>query len=374
MNHPRTSLLLLTVAIAVILVAGTVALRDLAGGGSAVAPAEGNAVLVFAEFGRSADRIYSAPASNPSQRTLLLTAEHADGWGINPAPSMAGSLLAYVALPPGSPGRGAPAELWVLDLASGDRTRLARDADPFVAPVFDRDGAFIAYRSLGPDGEQRVSRADLERGTRRVLHRYSGEFGVFPVAQGTDGDALFIELSTAGTDLYRVDGDGNSELLLHASDEIARDWQLSPDGRSISFLAPEQVGERVVHRARLFALSGAAGELLLASDVGEQFAPVWGPGGTSLTVGREAYPAAIAAATIVSIDDGTVTMLAAPDQGFDAPLGWSHDGQYLAVRAFDGQTAFDPGSESMVVISLDGGRRAVAGTNELIFIGWITRG
>lgn len=334
----------------------------------------GAPVLVFAEFGQLADRIYSADADDPARRTLVATVEHAEGWGINPAPAMAGALVAFLALPPGSPGRGAGAELWLLDLEDGERTRLARDADLFAAPVFAADGSYLAYRAFGVDGEQRIVRYDLERRTRRIVHRYAGEFGVIPVAATDSGATLFVELSTGGTDLFSVDGDGNVDWLLHASDEVARDWQLSPDGSRISYLAPERAGERVLQRLHVVSLNGGSGDSTPVAAGSQQFAPVWDTTGGALTFGREPYPDATASAATLSLADGNVTALAAPEQGFDAPLGWSPDGRYLAARSFDGRSAFEPGAESMVVISVDGQRYVVTAASELIFIGWTTRG
>ncbi|MDP6605626.1 MAG: hypothetical protein QF664_05140 [Dehalococcoidia bacterium] len=334
-------------------------------------------VLVFAEFGQLADRIYSADADDTTRRTLVTTVEHAEGWGINPAPAMAGALVAFLALPPGSRGRGAGAELWLLDVEGGERTRLARDADLFAAPVFAAGGAYLAYRAFGVDGEQRIVRYDLERRTRRIVHRYAGEFGVIPVATTDSGTTLFVELSTGGTDLLSVDGDGNVDWLLHASDEVARDWQLSPDGSRLSYLAPERTGERVLQRLHVVSMTGgdaADVSIRLATADSQQFAPVWDPAGGALTFGREPYPDATASAATLSLADGSVTALAAPERGFDAPLGWSPDGRYLAARSFDGRSAFEPGAESMVVISVDGQRHAVTAGSELIYIGWTTRG
>jgi hypothetical protein len=162
-------------------------------------------------------------------------------------------------------------------------------------------------------------------------------------------------------------------MLLHASDEIARDWQLSPDGRMVSYLAPVHAGERVVHRLHVVSIADG-GVLVEADGLSEQFAPVWDASGEGLTFGREAYPEATASAATISLADGVVTTLAAPEQGFDAPLGWSPDGQYLAVRTFDGSSAYAPGTESLVVISVDGERLSVTANSELIFLGWLTRG
>jgi hypothetical protein len=112
--------------------------------------------------------------------------------------------------------------------------------------------------------------------------------------------------------------------------------------------------------------------------LGEQLSPVWTPAGDGLTVGLEAFPDLSAAAVTLALDgtarDGAgEASLPAPPRGFDAPLGWSPDGRYLAARSFDGRDAFEPGRESLVVISPAGERATVAADSELIYIGWLSR-
>lgn len=378
MNRPRPRLVLILLVLApvvAIVAALGFVLRSLSdgadeGGFDAAEPA-----LVFAQFGLTADRVYTAPATDPDRRTLVAIVEHAEGWGIVPAPAMAGPLVAYTVLPAAGPGRrDEPAELWLLDIITSKRVRLARDADLLVAPQFDIDGGYLAYRSTGPHGEQRLVRVDLESRARRVLYTRSGGFGVFPIGF-SDGALLFAGLSTAGTDVYRVRDGEDAELLFHASDHVARDWRLSPDGRSLSFLAPELAAERVVHRLHVVSVDAAERMTGLgAGGLMEQFSPVWTPAGDAVTVGREAYPAMTAAAVTLSLDGGSELALAAPERGFDVPLGWSPDGRYLAARSFDGPGSYEPGRESMVVISIDGVRRAVTAPTELIFLGWLQSG
>ena len=377
MSRPRARIaLVLLVPFVVALAAVGLALRALPGGVEDSGAPTAEPTLLFAEFHSTADIVYAAPASDPERRTLVARVEHAEGWGINPAPAMAGTLVAYTVLPAGSPGRrDARAELWVLDVQTRTRTRLARDADLLVAPLLDRAGGYLSYRSTGPSGEQRLVRVDLRTRARRVLHTYDGAFGVYPVGFASDGALLFAQLSNSGTDVYRVRDGQVPELLFHASDNIARDWQLSPDGQRLSYLAPEVVAERVVHRLRVVELvAGAVHGVAADAAAVEQFAPVWTPAGDGVTVGREAYPAANAAAVTLWLGGGRATSLAAPERGFDAPLGWSPDGRYLAARSFDGPGSFEPGRESMVVISTDRVRRAVTSRAEVIFLGWLTSG
>ena len=66
-------------------------------------------------------------------------------------------------------------------------------------------------------------------------------FTSLPIAFAPDGSAFyFATLNATGTDLYRVAPDGSAEsLIAHLSDEVARDWKLSPDGTRIAYSAAE---------------------------------------------------------------------------------------------------------------------------------------
>ena len=347
-------------------------------GGVADADASGATYrLVFAEFGPTEDRVYLAPPTALGERELVATVPHAPGWAITPAPAMAGDLTAFTALPPdGPPSRDEPADLWLLDVRTGVLTRLAGDADLLAAPVFDPGGGALLYRRTDADGGQELVRVDLATRARRAVHRESGAFGVYPVALEADGAALYFELSTRGTDLYRVREGSEPEHIAHASDHVARDWRLSPDGSALAYLAPEVSAERVVHRAHVVALTPGAAPRAVASEapgavLASQFAPVWTPDGGAITVGVEAFPDPSAPAVTLALDGGAGDALPAPERGFDAPLGWSPDGRRLAVRAFDGRDAAEPGRESLAVIEPGGVRRVAASAAELIHIGWL---
>ena len=349
------------------------------------ATGEAGARLVFAEFGLLADRIYLAAPDALEERALVASVAHARGWAITPAPEMAGALAAFTVLPADvPPRRDEPAELWLLDVRSGEQTRLAGDADLLAPPVFDRAGQALLYRRSTRDGAQELVRVDLATRARRTLLSLRTSFGVFPVALDSAGAALYVELSTGGTDLYRIADGGSPVLIAHASDHVARDWRLSPDGARLSYLAPEVSAERVVQRLRIIGIAeGATVPAALPAEDGDvlagQFSPVWTPGGEGLTVGIEAFLEPSAAPLTLALDEAaaspgagaTAALLPAPAVGFDAPLGWSGDGRYLAARSFSGRDALDPGRESLVLISPDGQRATVAADSELIFIGWL---
>jgi len=332
----------------------------------------GDPVLVYAEFGMNEDQIYLAAPDRLTERSLLATVAHAPGWGINPASQVAGSLVAYTVLPDSStPERDTPAELWLINIETRNKTRLARDADLLVSPVFVDEGAALVYRrSAG--SQQELVRVDLDAQTSLAVHAENTSFGVFPVGVDARGALLFARLSTAGTDLYRVRRGEDAEFVFHISDDIARDFQLSPDGEALSYLAPVYTAERVAFRAHVVAIEEASEQpLAMTADAsGEQYGPVWTPSGTGVTVGQEALARDAEPAVVLSTDGSSIEPLPAPARGFDVPLGWSADGRFLAVRSFDGKNSTQPGFESTVIIDSLGERYQVDVPTEVIYIGW----
>jgi hypothetical protein len=333
-------------------------------------PTTGVPLLVFAAFGQTSDIMYVAPATKPDERTVIDTIPHAEGWGINPGP-MWGDLVAFNAIPTGTPGpRGAPAELWLLNARTREKVRLARDADLLVKPQFIEGGRAVLYRR-SEDDVQAIVRVEVETQSRTVIHQERTAFGIIPVGADSSGALLFARLSNTGTDVFRKADGGAPTLAFHASDELARDWQVSPDRKAIAYLAQQSRGERVVYRAQAVSLEGRALGLPDADAHGEQYGPVWTPDGADLAVGQE--PTSTTAAPVALLRAGaTPTALVAPRQGFDVPFAWSENGNYLAARTFDGKNSMDTGRETAVVIARSGERYPVSAPGEVILVGWLT--
>lgn len=340
---------------------------------AAIVQPAGTPRMVFAEFGLNEDQIYTAPADAPDDRTLHASVPHAPGWGINPGVSASGTMVAYTLLPEDAdPTRDSPAEVWVMNVATDNLTRLARDADLLVPPVFTDGGASLLYRR-SEGSTQEIVRVALDDLTREVIHSEQTSFGVFPI--GLRGTALlFARLSTEGTHVFSVLPGGEPEFLLHASPDIARDWRISPDGSALSFLAPMTEAERVVYRAHIVSLDSMESLDITrptseATAATEQYGPVWTPDGTALTIGQEAFTSESQPAVVLGLD-GSRYELTTPTYGFDVPIAWSTDGRYLAVRSFDGRNSVQPGLQRTVIVDREGARFVVNVPSEVIFLGW----
>jgi Tol biopolymer transport system component len=346
--------------------------------------------LLVSEFGANADTIVSIDPSNVAgSREVIATIDHAPEYGIVAALSPDASAVAYTALPvdANDPGPGSPA-IAGLVLQDGTTTVLANDVDLVVAPVWSPDNASIVVRKNTPCEDAGLSCDEYPAGafelvllgldgSRSTLTSWRSA-AAFPIAFSPDGTAFyFATLNANGTDLYRVAPDGSSETqIAHLSDEVARDWKLSPDGTRIAYSAAES-GQAPAIVARVVDLAtGAISDALNADALAAgppstgvargEFNPAWAPGG-ELTVASMNLDGGAGA---VSVEDGVADALTSGVDGMDLPLSWSPDGAALAVRAVDGETPFDAGASYVEIVGADGERERVSESSDLSIVGW----
>ena len=328
---------------------------------NAGSPSTDNSTLFFAEFGWNEDLIYEVSSLEPNNKKIIHTVEHSPGFGLNPAINTHKGKIAYVVLPKDTiPSRQSSAELWIFNTHTQESVRLARDADISARPVLRNDGHSIIYRSSENIDGSSIVEVNLDTRVRKIIHTDSDSFGIIPVGFNQNNEILFARFDYKGTDLIKINHQQELSILFHASDEIARDWRIDPSGQNIAFLAPEFLGEKIVHRAQLMSLDGNKVNNKIMEGVSEQYAPAWRQDG-ALAVGTSMAP--------IVIDNHNSLILMPPEEGFDVPLGWSADGNYLAVRHFDGIDSYAPGSDSLVLIKQNK-RMTIHNHGELIFLGW----
>lgn len=319
-------------------------------------------LVVYSEFGTTADTIWAANPAKPSERTQLGMVPHALGYGIAPSVSPDGKRIAYTVAPPS----GGPVELWVLDIDGEQAIRLATGVDLVSAPVWSvNNDALIVRRSSGTEGTPASAELLLIELNGAATTLVAATAGLYPIDLSPDGAWLYYaEVSATGTDLARVPvAGGAAETVAHLSDGIARDWQLAPDGTKLAYLA-QTAGAGYDVRVVDVATGEADDRVDIAGA--EEFSPIWTPNG-DLTVGRLDG----AALRMQGVSAAGAAELAAPDAGFDAPLTWSPDGDHLAVRAFEGTSANDPGPSRVVVSGPNGERAALSSVSDVTIAGWL---
>jgi Tol biopolymer transport system component len=339
--------------------------------------------LLYKEFGSEADVIWLAAAAEPQRLERVAEVEHAPDVGILASLSPDGKRIAYMALAAAGGDLALDAQAWLLEVDSGKTRLLASDLDGASKPVWSPDGKSIVVRRNGPWGEMgrpaSLLGLDVSDGSETVLLEEQEVFELFPIGHSPDGASLyFAQIVLSGTHFGEVPAAGGSpRLLVQASDESARDWHLSPDGTRVAFLAGQPTDDRIAIRAFVVELVEGGEPQPLTDfseglDAGDHFNPVWHPDGQRIAVGRTPDDG-FKAVALVSLATGELEEVTpAPDQGFDVPVSWSPEGDYLAVRSFEGSSAAQPGREHLVLIEPGKGRQAVADRGNLEFIGWLT--
>jgi Tol biopolymer transport system component len=169
--------------------------------------------------------------------------------------------------PPGTDGRvvlspdapyNVPGDLWMLDLASGSRTRFTFNKDVYSPAVWSPDGARIAY-SAGRLGDTIYEKAASGAGDAQVLLSEPG-LRHFPTSWSSDGRFLLYHTENApntGYDLWALSlSDRKPHLMLG---ETFNEWTgvFSPDMHWVAYASVETGGGVYV---RPFRVSGQTGQ------------------------------------------------------------------------------------------------------------------
>jgi Tol biopolymer transport system component len=373
--RPRS--IAIALAFALLVFGGLVALRAFSGEAARV-PSPGERIealelnataplVVYSEFGFEADTIWVANADNPGDRTSIAQVPHAYGYGVIPALSPDGNWIAVVALPntERSP-RGNNAQLLTVDVASGTSTVKASDIDlsePVWSPLADTVAVRRLTSTAGAFGKTEIVTIGID-GSVSTLMRADAQ--LFPVDFSPDGRTLYAtRLSAGGTDLAAANPNGDVRQIAHLSDEAARDWELSPDGTRLAYVA---AGPSALLTAWTANVNGGESRVALPGRGEAQLSPQWEASGglTVAVLGGDGSPVRLAG-------DGRAlgASVLAPTSGFDIPLTWSPGGRDLAVRGFSNASLADPGASWVFIVGTDGSRRKLSENSDVVVAGWL---
>ena len=234
-----------------------------------------------------------APASDPSPANVLTWVDHdgeshpVDGVPARhqaPRVSPDGGQIA-VAVTTGNFTR----DLWILDLASGVRRQITREAGDNHSPLWTEDSRRITFAS-NREGPQRVYRVDSSGG-ERVETLLFGD-GRTPGSWSPAERNLFFHERQAerGRDIWVWTPDSDESSLLLGSTANERSPTISPDGRWLAYVSDTRDGDQVYIRH----YPGTA-EVRVSPTGGTE--PVWAPDGSELYYrrGRNLVAAAITA-------------------------------------------------------------------------------
>jgi len=335
--------------------------------------------LIISEFGAKADTIVAVNPDDTADRTTIATIDHAQDYGVFPVLSPDGKAIAYTALPANmpKPAPDQPAQAAVVD-TNADVTLLANDIDLLVPPVWTPDSRAIVVRKNTPaaDAAGTFELILLGRdGSRSTITTWSTA-ALFPIAFSPDGAKLyFATLNNTGTDLYSIAPDGTVETrIAQLSDQVARDWKLSPDGTTLAYSVAQPGSQPAVVTRTLDLATGAVADAVApAGPTGQnraraEYNPAWRADGR-LTIAA-VKPAGGGDAVSIG-PSGQAERLTDNTGSIDLPLAWAPDGSKLAVRSIEGADAASAGASRLELIDAAGGRQRVSAGSDVLIVGWL---
>ena len=199
------------------------------------------------------------------------------GTGLYPRYSPDGTRVAFAVLQNIGGGGGNDADLWVLDVERGTRTRLTSEGNNRFYPVWSPDGSQLAFADgAGATNRVLLVSADGSGEPETLLDRNERQF---PTSWAADGNLMTLQTEYPDTarDLYvlALDGDLTPEPFL-ATPFQERGASFSPDGQWIAYVSDESGQDEVYVRP----YPGPGGQVIISTGGGEE--AVWGPDGSEL--------------------------------------------------------------------------------------------
>ncbi|HTS38470.1 MAG TPA: protein kinase [Candidatus Solibacter sp.] len=175
-------------------------------------------------------------------------------------------------------GARGSADIWVLDLASGTRTRLTFGPGSNVVPVWSPDGKWIVYYSRR-NGKPGIFRK-LADGSGAEEELLSDDQPIVPWDWSRDGKYILYQHGIAGTqDIWALplEGDRKPFLVVPTTPKTSRTTpRLSPDGRWLTYVSNESGSVQ----AYVVAFKGGPGKWQLSAKGG--YFPIWSHDGKEL--------------------------------------------------------------------------------------------
>jgi hypothetical protein len=380
--------------------------------------------FLYSEFGAEADIIWSIKPDDPADRVQVASVPHKTGWAITPALSPDGKKIAYNAMTDDGLFPNADAVTYILDLASGKSELVAAGVDLLTTPRWSPDGGLLFLRrnleeevtiillDLREPEENGEPAAEQDKPppVRTVLRRHvsdvlsyiplgfdakSATMYFVQIQGGTEGGSYLgrygpatgeaVATATAIADATATAAPATptpipspsplpGDVFLVLSDQIARDYALSPDAGRVAFLVPGLAQGQFVSRTYVAEIKSKGVSALPSPaglTLGDQLSPAWHPDGKSVAIGQLPGGGEPGRVAVVPLDGGKPLFLPPPDKGFDQPLSWSPDGKFLAVASFSGDSLGNPGPSRLVFVSVNGQRPAAPEGAEIRAVGWL---
>jgi len=244
--------------------------------------------------GRTGRLVYALESASPTDNLLTWVARDGSTTNVDsvvaphqaPRVSPDGSQIA-IAIQSGAFGR----DIWIYDVATGERRRLTQEAGQNHSPVWSEDGRWVTFAS-NRDGPQRIYRVTSGAGNtlETLLFGDARTPGSWSPA---DRDLFFHERQQdRGRDIWvwtRRSGEGRVLLGTNANE---RTPAISPNGRWLAYVSDAEDGDQVYLRPH----PGTSDTRVSPAGGAE---PVWSRNGAELfyRLGRDLLSVAVDAET-----------------------------------------------------------------------------
>jgi len=170
------------------------------------------------------------------------------------------------------------ADIWVLDLARGVKTRLTFGPIQNVGPVWSPDGKWIAY-AADRSGHGNICRKPSDgSGAEETL--VSDDQIVVPTSWSRDGKTLVYQRGPLGnTDVWALPLNGDRkplQIISHVPNAGSSMANISPNGRWLTYMSSESGGLQIY----VVAFNGGQGKWQISTSGGMQ--PQWSRDGKEL--------------------------------------------------------------------------------------------
>ena len=337
-------------------------------------PASSGPGFLYSRFNPNYDEIYFTPESDWDEARLLTVIEHSPNFSIVPAEGIVNNSIAFLVKPPGNMDTLPTGELWLLDLKTGNRNLLASDPDIAVKPIWTRDGTRLMYRRVRQQVQELVE-LELSTQTRTVyaVQRDPSQ-GLFPLGEGDLGNQYYVEIFPTGIFVSKQsESETEPEICFKISDTFARDFSISPDGQRMVYLQTVIQSERLFFQTYLAELDckDQQPHPLLEENQTAQYSPIWSPIEQTITIGTKSIERQKSGIMFSNGDSFDFISLPPDRTGFDVPIAWSDDENYLLTKSFNGLSSANPGYGMIYIVNRDTGMRyKVDESPETRIFGW----
>ncbi len=295
--------------------------------------------VVYEEHTAGKRTIWAASADNLSLRHILATIDDPAQFGTQESLSHDGRKIAYTVLPAGSHNRD-NADLWVIDLVSSQRRKLASKVDIggyINYPVWSPDDQWVIFnRHQGQDlaTTDILSAINIATGVETTLD--SAPAGaIFALDWSLDGHTLYYLKYTTRAELWSLDltqAAKTAKSIRPIEAEYARCYFMSPN-RQYLLCTILQVRNPPKYAAAMIPVQAALPMTVLASGAPDEiYSPIWRPNGQDVTVRLPAQASQPSGLGNINIQSRSASMFVPYNDWHFIPRAWSTNGQWLVAQ------------------------------------------